>query len=228
MQGFNITSYESLNNLILILNREFQCEFNLDFSSSDHENLIQSSNLENISKQRDIEDIDFIQYEFLPKIGIRDEEIPLKENSLALIEDYFNNKGIECRKDNSERLHLHGMLIYYPNKSSDLKLNFQLDPFMYDINRIFVEELGHVLYGKNIKVHWCRVYFDESKTLLTQDFKLSSRLYNVGVKMADKHILYELNNLKFNLDTDSRKMLNKLLLGILFFFNSPHSLKICP
>ena len=46
LQGFNITSFEGLNNLITIINREFSTTFSENFNIDDYEELISKSNIQ--------------------------------------------------------------------------------------------------------------------------------------------------------------------------------------
>src|SRR5690554_3522596 len=51
LQGFNITSFEGLNNLITVINREFSCTFTEKFDNDDYEEILSNSDNSQVSDE---------------------------------------------------------------------------------------------------------------------------------------------------------------------------------
>lgn len=192
LQGFNITSYEGLNNLTSILNKEFSSSYKNDFTNEDYEELLSYSTGSNISNNI-YNDIDFIEAEFISN---------LKDNSInndlvQEIKQFLKTENIKFSTFGNDRIYLHGMIITksasdYIIKIDQLKMNENI--------KIIINMLNFV-YANKPDTYWMKIKFSSKINLLTTDFKLSSRLSNIGIEMHETNgNFFEYKNLWFRLE----------------------------
>ncbi len=195
LQGFNITSFEGLNNILTVINREFLTSFPLRFNDEDYKNLSSKSN-NVISSNFLMTEIDYLATGF-PKLLDGKELTP---NALEHIEVILQTNNIKYSKDRSGHIYLNGMLI-----SSIMNvLDFKIDVNKIDQNIKLINQALEVVYNVTPTKFWIYIYFNESIDLVTSDFKLSSRLKDVGIERSeDSAKLYNFKNLLFAIDDKS-------------------------
>jgi len=201
LQGFNITSHEGLNNLISIINKEFIYSFIEDFSFDDYEELLSKSN-NFINNNHYFDYIDFVETSFIK--NLRDNK--LKETAYDDINIFLNKEKIKNSKDGNGRIYLHGMLI---SKEKD-EIVIRIDHVKLIENVTILNKILRIVYESELEKYWIFINFLENIELLTTNFKLSSRLNNVGIEMSEINgTLYVYKNLLFALDDLSKGQFNK-------------------
>lgn len=192
LQGFNITSHEGLNNIITIINKEFSNSFPENFTNDDYEDLMKKSN-NIIQSNHYFDEIDFIEIRFYHNLTNN----KFKDNVINNILDYFKNNSIKHSIDQRERIYLHGMMIYKYNDD----YWFKIDQLKMVENVNIVNQLFRVVYENETDLYWLRIKFLRNIDMLTINFKLSSRLNNIGIEMSEINgKMYKYKNLRFALD----------------------------
>jgi hypothetical protein len=192
LQGFNIYSHEGLNNLIAIINKEFSNSFIDDFTNDDYEDILGKSN--NITNNYSYLDyVDYIETQFHKRLTANE----LNASAFTNIETFLTDNNIKHTKDNMGRFYFHGMVISKKNDDFIIKI----DPIRLFENVAIINKLVPIVYVGKIFKYWIYVYFNDNVDLLTTDFKLSSRLGNIGLEMSKLGSnLYEYKNISFALD----------------------------
>jgi len=200
LQGFNITSHDGLNNIITIINKEFSNSFPENFTNDDYEDLMKRSN--NIIQSNNyFDEIDFIEIRFYHNLANNN----FKENVFNNIVDYLKSNSIKHSTDQKKRIYLHGMMIY--QYSDDYC--FKIDQLKMVENVNIVNQLFSVVYVNDNDSYWLDIKFLQNIEMLTINFKLSSRLNNIGIEMSETNgKAYKYKNLRFALeDLDEEKVL---------------------
>ncbi len=192
LQGFNITSFEGLNNIIAIINKKYSYKILKDFTDSDYQKLINlSSNF--IDNKNYYKYINYIETSF-----ISSESNELKHTFFEDTEKYFKENNIEYFINSSNYLNLIGMQIFA--KDFSLQLEFDYINLKQKLN--IIEKLTSILYKKRHDSFWFSIVFLENVSLITTDFKLSSRLSIIGIyRSNENNEFYKYKNLLFNLDS---------------------------
>lgn len=215
LQGFNITSFEGLNNILTIINREFSTSFLLNFNDNDYNTLISKSN-NVISTNHFLNHIDHIETRF--SNNLRDNK--LKPNAFEDILELLQTNQIKHSKDNNGNINLNGMLI------SIIKENiiFKIDQVKLEENIKFINQLFPIVYAQTTEKYWIYILFNDNIDILTTSFKISSRLSSIGIEMYEKYAqLYEYKNLLFALDNsfyESDVKRDRKILRIVYDINS--------
>ena len=208
LQGFNITSSDGLNNLTTIINREFSTSFPEDFSNDDYKDLLALSNNSIINNYYS-KDIDYVQTEFSK--SLRDNDF--REDTYIKIMEYFKENSLKYNADINGHIYLPGMVALY----DDNVIIYKIDQLKLEANVNLIANLLDVVYINKLNSYWIRIFFNDSIDLLSVDFKLSSRLSNVGIEMTESSdLLYEYKNLKFTIDNINEKKMIKKSLRIIF------------
>jgi hypothetical protein len=210
LQGFNITSHEGLNNIITIINREFDTSYSTDFTIEDYENIL--INTPYFKKTiKFFNNIDYINTTFynIKESAFDDVCIFLKENS------------IKHTIDDKKRIYFHGMIVSADSK----KIDFSIDVYSFEENFKVICQLKNILHDQIVDRYWMSINFNENMELLSKDFKLSSRLYNTGIEMSlEKNNFFEFKNLLFTIDDkhveNDRKITKEKNLRVVFNFDS--------
>jgi len=205
LQGFNIFSADGLNNIISILNKEFGCSFSTDFNDKDFEKLFNTIRIPESTFYKHIDDIDFIQFSFFPSFTDDENKIVLKNDPLKIIEEILENQDVHFAKGDEDRIYLHGMIIISQLRDKQTEIVLRIDPNSFknhlQVITIFINEL----YDGEFDKFWCYIYFNNYVSLLSTDFKLSSRLHTVNINISKIHgRLFEFNDLLFSIDDLSK------------------------
>lgn len=106
LQGFNITSGDSLNNFISIINDLFNYNFKEEFIDDDYQkliNIILNENNQNTSKC-DLEQIvQYIEYEICPTLNHYDKQKRIVSEDIKNILKYFEDNNILFSKQSNSR-----------------------------------------------------------------------------------------------------------------------------
>lgn len=187
LQGFNITSADGLNNIIAVLNREFDCSYPESFSEDDFERLLAFSFGHQEVSEEVLNIIDHVKMVFPNKIKPGGKDISIVDNPLGKLEKLLVESDIEFRVADKNTIHTHGAIIRY--KEGDevgAGVSLVLDPFCLKINEKLINSLIAVLYqAQAVDKHWFNAFFETDVSLLTKDFKVSSKLHICGFSMSD-------------------------------------------
>lgn len=190
LQGFNITSHEGLNNIITLINQEFEASYENQFKYEDFQRLIDLADvaINNIIQNSHIDYI-FVDFE---KITNKE----LKPDSFQTIIDYLQEKEIKHSVSDSKEIYLNGMVII----KSDEKINIRIDELNLKESLKIINELVIEIYDPPLEKFWISIKFNENIKLLTTNFKLSSRLNLIGIEMSvGSGRLYNYKSLSFGL-----------------------------
>lgn len=190
LQGFNINSENGMNNIITVLNREFGCEYPESYTEHDFVEL--SGFDENVSSEEFtlIEKIDYVNFNFpnkFSKSNESDKVISLCASPLNVIADRLNRLGIQARFGGDNTLYSHGLIATHSGRE-DSELKIKIDPFILPTYGDFLNHISDDLYGSDrLNKNWCNLVLNNDVSMETTDFKVSSRLYTVGVGQSDLH-----------------------------------------
>lgn len=104
-------------------------------------------------------------------------------------------------------------------------ITYKIDQLKLEASVNLIANLLDVVYINKLDSYWIRIFFNDNIDLLSVDFKLSSRLSNVGIEMTESsNLLYEYKNLKFTIDNITKlnngKTINEKSLRIIFRIDS--------
>jgi len=209
LQGFNIASAEGLNNIIAVLNREFDCRYPESFSVADFERLSAYSFEAQNTKKQVLDIIDYVKVLFPNKMTIDGKVFSVIEDPLRKIENQLANSGVEYRRADHRTIHTHGTIISFKSgEGYGAGVSLVIDPFCLKLNEQLINDLANLMYPeKRLLKHWVNVYFDEGVSLLTKDFKVSSKLHIHGFFMSDlSGRMHRYETLDFVLDPAPEKV----------------------
>ncbi len=201
LQGFDVVSYESLNNVIAIINREYDCCFAEDFQPSDFQRLTNIESASSALIQPYTEVIDFISAKLPSNIYGLDESYKLVENAVDKLTELLSRRKylFYCVDDNT--IKLSGVRIDHSADKGEQMVVLWIDPLSIGFGLPLVRELFRNLYNEPPDKFWFRVFFPENFRVLTSDFKVSSRLASMGVAIyPERGDLLRFRNMLFTLD----------------------------
>lgn len=180
LQGFNMISSESLNNIIHIINKKFDFSFKADFSENEF-NQIDYINNSSRSLLAGEEIIDSIITRVFPyKSDDKDVEID-GEKAFDSIENKLRECNIEYCSANKEdkSILINGLKII--NKKEN-NIEFKMDTIGFYNNFTLVNDIVNKCYeeynGKN--PHYIEIRFKDNYELLVDDIKISSKIIHTN------------------------------------------------
>lgn len=186
LQGFNISSADGLGNLITVINREFQTEFDEQFSPTEYGELsiFDQSKVQNkISDQFDEISIR------LPKTIKIDEETStdIATDCIDKIEKFFSKEGIQYHRSESSfngtmpSLTSHGIKI---TRSSEGSIHIKISIDSISMYEPLINEIPK-FYSENLKRGWMHIIPSSEYQLVTSSTKLSSKLHQSGFELSE-------------------------------------------
>lgn len=187
LQGFNITSAEGLNNIIAVLNREFDCSYPESFSEDDFDRLRAFSFGRQEVTEEVLNIIDHVKMVFPNKMKLDGKDISIVDDPFSKLEKLLVESDVEFRIADKNTIHTHGAIIRHKEGDGVVAgVSLVLDPFCLKLNEKFINSLNSVLYLEQVSdKHWLNVFFEPNFSLLTKDFKVSSKLHICGFSMSD-------------------------------------------
>jgi hypothetical protein len=196
LQGFNIHFYESLNNLLRILNDEFKTTFPDSFSASDFDELFTKSSLANISyfgQWTDYIDLVSINARITQSVS------PILENLLKERDLEYTIASNEDAKPGVKRsITTYGLAFTEtkpqapqatvnqpsppPFLESERRLVIQLSPDIPESTLAIIDELA--VQSKELSSFAVSIRFSADMTLLSSQLKITSRLHKSGVTIS--------------------------------------------
>lgn len=206
LQGFNINSENGMNNIITVLNREFSCEFAESYNERDYIDLSQFD--ENFVAQESefVDKINYINFNFPTAFAESRDSVAMSicDEPLNIIANKLSELGIQFGFGGTKTLYSHGLIAEQSSKNSSV--NIKIDPFILSTYNEFLNGVTESLYGTDkIKKMWCNVVFNGDVSLETADFKVSSRLYKVGIEISDLHGGYfKFDDVDFTIEPEAK------------------------
>lgn len=180
LQGFNITSHDGLNNLIKTINAKFKLSCPLNYSADDYSSLLIDSELSNYSSEDLVlNTVDLIRTSFPSELKSDKEEIRSISGQREKICNYFKENGIAYRETQSE-IESYGLqFLRDPKNQSLIRESYKLfiDPTSVTRNISHIVNIVNILYNEELKHFWLHIIFKEDYEIISQDFKISSRLH---------------------------------------------------
>lgn len=201
LQGFNIKSAAGLNNIIAVINNEFDLTFPNVFDDSFYEKIIQSQLSENSSEL--LQYIREIECKFHPTVSLKETKINLKENWLKILQDLLNelNQNFTVR-DNGEILGI-GFKVYPNNDSGKAYPSLKIDPLAINSQLSFLREAYKKVYDKTGSGVVLNIKLKRPYKLPDDNHLISSRLSNSEVEYDTDlpHFLYRFRNILFRISS---------------------------
>lgn len=202
LQGFNLNSSDGLNNIINIINNKFDFSHKESFTDKDYMDIFKCEE----EKQSDlfgefisyIDHIEFILYNKLTNDG---KSVELNPSCMDEIHDYFVKNNIEFgKKDNV--FFLNGCKIQKKTiNKTETQINITIDTVIARRNIELVHNLMAVIYNNYSGNYFLKIFFSKNSSIITDDYKISSRLHGTGVKISQKvGTLLEYENIMFSID----------------------------
>ena len=199
LQGFNINSASGLNNIIEVINSEFDLTFPNFFDNDFYENIVIKSSIENSSEL--LEYVNSIKCTFYPKIKMDDESsFELKQNWHQIFLEVLKAKEESFTQ---EKVNIYGVgYKIYPSKEANPYPEIYIDPLSLNNVWNILKDLSLKTYEQKIKNLALAIHL-ESKYILPDDhFLISSRLVNTEVDLDTSHpnLLYKFRNILFRIN----------------------------
>ncbi|MBL1376648.1 toll/interleukin-1 receptor domain-containing protein [Zobellella iuensis] len=184
LQGFNINSENGMNNIITVLNREFGCEYSESYTEYDFVELSGFDETISSEESKLIEKVDYISFTFPERFSKTNEPgktVSICDEPLRVISNRLNELGIQAGFGGERTLYSHGLIATHSSRE-DIGIRIKIDPFILSNYSEFLNIISDDLYGKgNLVKIWCNLVLNDDVSMETADFKVSSRLYKVGV-----------------------------------------------
>jgi hypothetical protein len=200
LQGFNINGKEGLNNIISIINKNYDCSFSESFESKEFLELLSLTQdytakiLENV--------FDSIIIDFTSELGEDYGYCQLSETFLKDFKNYLSRNNIEF-KEFGDFLNFEGAVlktVRYP--STDLYYSkLVIDPLSF-LKSIELLKMCIMLAYNDIQLFNFKFYFNQNITCLPNIYQMSSRLMKYNCHLTDKND-FEYKNIGFNIKYDS-------------------------
>ncbi len=201
LQGFNINSEGGVNNIISIINKEFDCTYPESFSKDEYRDLSQYDELYSYNS---LQLVDSIRFEFPEHLN---DEIILHENPFKQFEGFLNdNKAFFCYSGDNT-IHSYGM--EFRSKNYCRKYDISGDFFLAVSPKKAIQcpEIFNNLPQKIYKYDkftywWFYICFAKGVKLEKTDYKLSELLYRQGINISkNKGNRYNFAGVDFYIET---------------------------
>jgi hypothetical protein len=213
LQGFNINSASSLNNIIAIINKEFGLTFPNFFTDNYYQKTVRSSSTENSPEL--LKYINKIRCVFHPRVS--SDEVgktkELKENWFGIFKEILEEKGENYTQVKAEIFGV-GFKIYgRSGKGTSLYPEIFIDPL--SLNNVW-----HILTQFNDKIYepkhdniYLSVSLKHPYNLPDDHFLISSRLINTEVSFDTKlpNVVYKYRNIMFRVNITTKQVSSELI-----------------
>lgn len=203
LQGFNINSSASLNNIIAVINREFGLTFPEIFNDLFFEKKVLKYSTDNSAEL--LKYVNGIECEFSRNIKIRDDQtIRLKDDWLNLFKDVLRLK--EETFTLSEKYEFYGVgFKIYPRPNSSGKETYPhifIDPVALNNFWGILSDLNRSAYDNKSNDVFLKVNLKPPFELPADHYLISSRLLNTEVDFNtdQPHVVYRFRNLQFRIN----------------------------
>lgn len=216
LQGFNISNEDGLGNLITILNRIFETDFNKKFEEADYSELFLIDQESPEANLATINNIDQITINLQGKNGDsfaihhdKDDAV-IYSDAILKLHEVLESIGIKntfkegSQPFGSPRLSSHGLLINQSKQDQSILIQVKIDPQSLSYLEGFINKINHTIYAKNAPSKgWVSVTFNGNVQILTNELKASARFHK------GEHELHEIKGGWYNCEGWAVKTLGK-------------------
>jgi hypothetical protein len=210
LQGFNVTSSASLDNIMAVINREFQLTFPDIFDDAFfHEHIIKYST-ENSSEL--LEYVTGIECELHPRIKVRDDEdVNIRDNWFELFQSVLREKEETFTLMRNGEFYGVGFKIY-PRPDGGSHPKILIDPLALNKFWEILAELNRVAYDDGFKRLILKINLNPDLKLPSDHYLISSRLENTEVDFNTDmpHVIYRFRNIQFRINISEESVGGRL------------------
>lgn len=173
LQGFNINSVESLNNLISVINREFSYSLEASFTYEEYAEIF--------GIQRMKENVILKQY--LPLVNEISARVAFKiDEPVWAVTEYFKSRKVDYQSDD-RMVDTYGVSI----QKQDNLLVFSIDPESVDLTLPFIGEIVRTVLGTSFEFYPLTLDFVPSVGCIEGKHKVSSKIYQTDIRLVDNY-----------------------------------------
>ncbi len=185
LQGFNINSVETLNNIISILNKEFDYSLETSFDYKEYAEIfgIQTAKTSGIFKEY-ISLVDDISSEVVSAI----------DKPLEAIIDYFKSNKIEYQSS-EKMIDTYGMSI----EQNEKLFNCKIAPNLIDSTVPLLNEITKIIRGSSFEFYPLTIDFIPTVNCILEKHKVTSRIYKTEIKILDNYY-FDYYKIAFRID----------------------------
>lgn len=198
LQGFNINSANSLNNIIDIINNAFGLTFNYFFDDVFYENVVPKLSSENSPEL--LEYVNALKCTFHPSITADSDNFLLKPNWVKLFKEVLEEKGEIFTQQNVEFYGVGYKIHIVPHENKPYPEIF-IDPISLNNILNILKELHNVVYEPKLNRLFLTVVLTNDYYISGDHFFVSARLMNTEVdfKTSYPNLLYRYRNVLFRI-----------------------------
>lgn len=201
LQGFNINSSASLNNILEVINREFDLTFPDIFDDAFFEENVIKYFTDNSAEL--LEYVNGIECEFHPSIKIQDQDnITIKDNWLKLFEDVLRVKKETFTRNERGEVYGVGFKIYPRPHTNGTHPEVFIDPLVLNNFWEILADLNRSVYDNKLSRVFLKVNLNPPFKLPADHYLISSRLLNTEVDFNTDlpHVIYGFRNIQFRIN----------------------------
>lgn len=175
LQGFNINSVESLNNLISILNGEFGYSFGESFTYEEYAAIF---SVPKVKASKLWKEYASLIYDVSTEIA------SAIDKPIEAIVDYFKSSKVEYQSEEN-MIDTYGLAIL---KTGD-SLVFNIDPNLLDLTITTIGETTKIVRGSSFEFYSLIIDFVSLINCVQEKHKVTARIYNTEFKIVDNYNL---------------------------------------
>jgi len=222
LQGFNINSGESLNNIIAVINREFDLTFSNIFSDEFY--LDQILKITDEDYPEILNYVDFFKFELYQRIKSDEETVTLNPNWLNEFKSKLEERGEKFTISGNELLGV-GFKVYDYKKKDEHKAEIYIDPLAFNNLLEILSNADDIAYGEKHRKIAVGVFEKSNFKLPNDHYLISSRLLNTEVVFDTPlpNVLFKYRNILFRVniweDYNSKGRSRKLFKRLVILFD---------
>ena len=175
LQGFNINSVESLNNLISVLNREFDYSLEAFFNYEEYATIF---GVPTVKTSETLKEYASLIYDMSAEVT------PAIDRPIEAIIDYFKSSKVDYQSEEN-MVDTHGVSILTTGDS----LVFGIDPDLLDLTIATIGETMKIVRGSGFEFYSLFIDFVPLTNCVQEKHKVTSRIYNTEFKIVDNYYL---------------------------------------
>jgi hypothetical protein len=208
LQGFNINSEEGFNNIISIINDEFEFKHLLSFNESEYKSVLSSSYSQQLSIFGNIlPHIDEFQINLRQNIDFHDEGNTIFGKILEIIKE---EKEEYQKRDNYILLHGISIMGYLSQVPSSIII--KVEPTFLDLKKLLLEKILDNIRSSGMKALNFNLLFHEDVKKISIDEKFTSKIFNTEIKFTEEN-RYAYKSFQFSIERMGRTFIKLQLLS---------------
>jgi len=201
LQGFNINSAASLNNIIAVINKEFDLSFSNIFDQNFFIQFIDKSSIEVSSEL--LQHVEGIICRYYPKVSSeKSKTAELSSEWSSIFESTLDEMGEQYTKDRENKYYGLGYQVFTKKESDKTYPEFIIDPLSVNRIRPILAKLNKLLYDGNSDRNILRVILNPPYELPFDHYLISSRLINTEVEFgtSQPNLLFKYKDILFRIN----------------------------